>query len=74
MHDTALVSVAASLLIEQDTTRLWLASWARMRIIVLLNVFVRHVDDQHRLPTTTHTLLAIHTAPQRTFVAHGIYN
>ena len=36
---------------------------------MLLNVFVRHVDDQHRLPTTTHTLLATQTAPQRTFAA-----
>ena len=36
---------------------------------MLLNVFVRHVDDQHRLPTTTHTLLAPETASQRTFAA-----
>ena len=36
---------------------------------MLLNVFVRHVDDQQRPPTTTHTLSAPETASKRSFAA-----
>ena len=36
---------------------------------MLLNVFVRHVDDPRRLPTTIHTLLPPKTAPQHPFAA-----